>query len=129
MVNQRTNFSLMRKKITKVTNSKRNASNHSVRGKSNKFILEDCVGDFFESSPKQRDLKSNELTLPVIRRSSPDIKARTMSAGNVKNVNDDNLDLCFTISATGSTTETSPSQKEQKEFAIRVIKQYNHDGT
>jgi len=126
MVNLRTNFTHMSKNIKKVTYTKRHGSNQSTRGKSNKLILDDCVEDFFESSPKQTDPKPNELTLPVIRRSSP-IKARAMSAGNGSN---ENLsDLCFTSSANGSTVEVTPSQKEQKEFAIRVIKHYNYDGT
>lgn len=82
----RTGFTLMRKNIKKVAINKRQGSNQSTRGKSNNF-MDDIIEDFFESSPKEREPKSNELSLPVIRRSSP-LRARALSTGNIEQFSD-----------------------------------------
>ena len=119
----RTGFTLMRKNIKKVAINKRQGSNQSTRGKSNNF-MSDIIEDFFESSPKEREPKSNELSLPVIRRSSP-LRARALSTGNIEQFSD----IDSTQSANGNTAEVTPNVKERKEFTVRIIKEYNHNGT
>ena len=123
LINMRTGFTLMRKNIKKVAINKRQGSNQSTRGKSNNF-MDDIIEDFFESSPKEREPKSNELSLPVIRRSSP-LRARALSTGNIEQFSD----IDSTQSANGNTAEVTPNVKERKEFTVRIIKEYNHNGT
>ena len=85
--------------------------------------MDDILEDFYESSPKQREPKSNELTLPGIRRSSPN-RARALSAGNIQEFSD----FDSSSSVNGITAEVTPNLKERKEFTIRIIKEYNYDG-